>query len=82
MYSALYNITLMLKIWVQLESLKATTDTKEVSFKIAYGLPLAEMLRWGLYISGALCFIPAVDTPVMPCAQSTLSCFAPAHAPV
>ncbi|CAK0783480.1 hypothetical protein CVIRNUC_006679 [Coccomyxa viridis] len=34
-----------------LESLKATTDTKEVSFKIAYGLPLAEMLRWGLYIS-------------------------------
>jgi len=41
---------------VQLESLKATTDTKEVSFKIAYGLPLSEMLRWGLYISGAACF--------------------------
>ena len=37
---------------MQLESLKATTDTKEVSFKIAYGLPLSEMLRWGLYISG------------------------------
>ena len=50
---------------VQLESLKATTDTKEVSFKIAYGLPLAEMLRWGLYISGAFCFIPAVKTPVV-----------------
>ena len=39
---------------MQLESLKATTDTKEVSFKIAYGLPLSEMLRWGLYISGML----------------------------
>lgn len=38
---------------MQLEALKATTDTKEVSFKIAYGLPLTEMLRWGLYISGA-----------------------------
>ena len=37
----------------QLEALKATTDTKEVSFKIAYGLPISEMLRWGLYISGA-----------------------------
>ena len=48
------DIPLMLQIWVQLESLKATTDTKEVSFKIAYGLPLAEMLRWGLYISGAV----------------------------
>ncbi|CAL5220616.1 g2658 [Coccomyxa viridis] len=34
-----------------LEALKATTDTKEVSFKIAYGLPISEMLRWGLYIS-------------------------------
>ena len=40
---------------VQLEALKATTDTKEVSFKIAYGLPISEMLRWGLYISGAGC---------------------------
>ena len=39
---------------MQLESLKATTDTKEVSFKIAYGLPLTEMLRWGLYISGTV----------------------------
>ena len=38
---------------MQLEALKATTDTKEVSFKIAYGLPISEMLRWGLYISGA-----------------------------
>ena len=55
-----FSITLMLNMWVQLESLKATTDTKEVSFKIAYGLPLAEMLRWGLYISGAVYFIPAV----------------------
>lgn len=29
---------------VQLEALKATTETKEVTFKIAYGLPLEEML--------------------------------------
>ncbi len=29
---------------VQLEALKATTETKEVTFKIAYGLPLDEML--------------------------------------
>ena len=51
---------------MQLESLKATTDTKEVSFKIAYGLPLSEMLRWGLYISGMgrlstfICALPAL----------------------
>ena len=36
---------------VQLEALKATTETKEVTFKIAYGLPLDEMLRWGLFVS-------------------------------
>lgn len=35
----------------QLEQLKATTESKEVSFKIAYGLPLPEMVKWGLYIS-------------------------------
>ena len=35
----------------QLEALKATTETKEVTFKIAYGLPLDEMLRWGLFVS-------------------------------
>ena len=35
----------------QLEQLKATTEAKEVSFKIAYGLPLPEMVKWGLYIS-------------------------------
>lgn len=29
---------------LQLETLKATTETKEVTFKIAYGLPLDEML--------------------------------------
>ena len=65
------GVTLMLRAWVQLESLKATTDTKEVSFKIAYGLPLAEMLRWGLYISGAVCVSSAVMTPVMCCTQLT-----------
>ena len=36
---------------MQVEALKATTETKEVTFKIAYGLPLSEMRRWGLYIS-------------------------------
>ena len=35
----------------QLEHLKATTESKQVTFKIAYGLPLNEMLKWGLYIS-------------------------------
>ena len=39
------------KGWAQLESLKATTDGKEVTFKISYGLPLEEMLRWGLFVS-------------------------------
>ncbi|EIE18663.1 hypothetical protein COCSUDRAFT_45149 [Coccomyxa subellipsoidea C-169] len=34
-----------------LEALKATTETKEVTFKIAYGLPLDEMLAWGLFVS-------------------------------
>lgn len=33
------------------EALKTTTEAKEVTFKIAYGLPLPEMLKWGLYIS-------------------------------
>lgn len=48
-------------LFVQLEALKATTDTKEVSFKIAYGLPISEMLRWGLYISGtAPCLLHAL----------------------
>ena len=31
---------------VQLEALKATTETKEVTFKIAYGLPIEECLRY------------------------------------
>lgn len=35
----------------QVESIKATTEAKEVTFKIAYGLPLDEMRRWGLYVS-------------------------------
>ncbi|KAK9904869.1 hypothetical protein WJX75_004327 [Coccomyxa subellipsoidea] len=34
-----------------LEALKATTETKEVTFKIAYSLPLEEMLAWGLFVS-------------------------------
>jgi hypothetical protein len=30
---------------MQLEALKATTETKEVTFKIAYGLPIEECIR-------------------------------------
>ncbi len=36
---------------VQLESLRAATDAKEITFKVAYGLPLSEQQRWGLYVS-------------------------------
>ncbi len=36
---------------MQLEVLKATTETKEITYKVAYGLPLAEQFRWGLYVS-------------------------------
>lgn len=35
----------------QLESLRAATDAKEITFKVAYGLPLSEQQRWGLYVS-------------------------------
>lgn len=34
-----------------LDTLKATTDTKEVTYKVAYGLDVGDMLKWGLYIS-------------------------------
>eukprot|EP00884_Botryococcus_braunii_P017470 jgi/Botrbrau1/4406/Bobra.105_2s0048.1 len=34
-----------------LESLRAATDAKEITFKVAYGLPLSEQQRWGLYVS-------------------------------
>jgi alkyl hydroperoxide reductase subunit AhpC len=34
-----------------LETLRATTPTKEVNFRIAYGLTITDMNRWGLYIS-------------------------------
>ena len=36
---------------MQLEVLKATTETKEITYKVAYGLPLLEQFRWGLYVS-------------------------------
>lgn len=36
---------------MQLEVLKATTETKEITYKVAYGLPLHEQFRWGLYVS-------------------------------
>lgn len=35
----------------QLESLRNATDAKEITFKVAYGLPLSEQQRWGLYVS-------------------------------
>lgn len=34
-----------------LDSLRATTETKDISFKIAYGLTVEQMFRWGLYVS-------------------------------
>jgi len=36
---------------VQLDSLRATTETKEITYRIAYGLKLTDMHRWGLYVS-------------------------------
>lgn len=36
---------------VQVELLKAATQSKEVPFKIAYGLSVSGMRQWGLYIS-------------------------------
>lgn len=34
-----------------LDSLRATTETKEITYRIAYGLKLADMHKWGLYVS-------------------------------
>lgn len=36
---------------LQLDSLRATTETKEITYRIAYGLKLADMHKWGLYVS-------------------------------
>ena len=36
---------------MQLDSLRATTETKEITYRIAYGLRLTDMHRWGLYVS-------------------------------
>ncbi|KAK9807767.1 hypothetical protein WJX72_008665 [[Myrmecia] bisecta] len=33
------------------ENLRAATESKEISFKIAYGLPISVAQEWGLYIS-------------------------------
>ena len=41
----------MLIVLVQLDSLRATTETKEITYRIAYGLKLTDMRRWGLYVS-------------------------------
>ena len=40
---------------VQVETLKATTGGKPITYKIAYGLPVEVMLEWGLYISKPRC---------------------------
>lgn len=34
-----------------LDSLRATTETKEITYRIAYGLRLTDMHKWGLYVS-------------------------------
>ena len=36
---------------MQLDSLRATTETKEITYRIAYGLRLTDMHKWGLYVS-------------------------------
>ncbi len=36
---------------MQLDSLRATTETKEITYRIAYGLKLTDMHKWGLYVS-------------------------------
>ena len=40
---------------MQVETLKATTGGKPITYKIAYGLPVTVMLEWGLYISKPRC---------------------------
>jgi hypothetical protein len=35
----------------KVETLRAATQAKEISYKIAYGLPLDIALEWGLYVS-------------------------------
>lgn len=41
----------LLSLVVQLDSLRATTETKEITYRIAYGLRLTDMHKWGLYVS-------------------------------
>ena len=41
----------LLSLSVQLDSLRATTETKEITYRIAYGLKLTDMHKWGLYVS-------------------------------
>jgi hypothetical protein len=43
---------------LQMELLKAASQTKEVPFKVAYGLTLTGMRQWGLYISEPRCVSP------------------------
>ena len=38
-----------------MELLRAASQTKEVPFKVAYGLSLTGMRQWGLYISEPRC---------------------------
>ncbi len=40
---------------VQVETLKATTGGKPITYKIAYDLPVTVMREWGLYISKPRC---------------------------
>ena len=53
----------------QMELLKAASQTKEVPFKVAYGLTLTGMRQWGLYISEPRCAWPCPLT-MLPSDQS------------
>ena len=49
-----------------MELLKAASQTKEVPFKVAYGLTLTGMRQWGLYISEPRCALEPPFTPTSP----------------
>ena len=57
----------------QVETLKATTGGKPITYKIAYGLPVEVMLEWGLYISKPRCAC-ILRTPATTCGRACRSC--------
>ena len=50
---------------MQVETLKATSAGKAVSYKIAYGLPTHVMKEWGLYVSTPRCGINTLFSIIM-----------------